>query len=214
MLPSFGCASSLPSRRGFTLIEMTIVMVVMSIVFLAVFTVYGSVSLNNAVNTGASDIRRIVDSQRSFYVGRNLGAFPVCGGAPVFVAAPSGTFPAHMIFAGQVRNLWNVANAIDSIQVGRCALPVNGINRDHFVIRFSRLPRQACAKMVVATSANAADIGLSRITINGAAVTVISTVPVLNAATQQQASGAVDFQAAHAACSDNASIDWFFRVSL
>ena len=209
------------TRSGVTLMELAISLGIMAIIVGGVFGAYGAISEKNKLNQAVDDVRQVMDSQRSFYnrMGISAGGFPACAamplGAAFFIAPPEETFPQSMIFGADVRNVWNIGLALTSAQVGRCRLNIGGAPRDHFIIRFSRIPRQACAKLVSATTEHAADTGLSRVVISGGAgAATFDTIPVFAAANQLQANGVVNFQTAYAACNNNSVIDWFYRVGL
>jgi type II secretory pathway pseudopilin PulG len=186
----------LPScRRGITLVEFTIVLLIFGMIVGAIMTAFPHVRAGERRNRAIDELNLVLHNVRSLYAGRQLTASGACPTGGTALASTSGVFPESMIRGTRVHNPWNNSASSSSAFAYVC-----GTNPFKIVLRYSAVPSQDCIDLVTRTSSQQSGLGLVQISVGG--TTTIST------------GGVVSVAAAEVACEASGGIiDWYYTLS-
>jgi prepilin-type N-terminal cleavage/methylation domain-containing protein len=204
--------------RGFTLLELCIVLLIFAIVVGAVIAAAENFYYRNRLNFAVDEMNQIVSNMHSLYSGQNASGLVGIG----YVAfttqmIATGVFPPYMITGGAiVNNPWNGTSASNTVEVSR----VKG-TPTQFTVRFLKVPFSACADFVIRNSQPGVDStagstlpggnGLSEICVTGAAQNCYLAYNPTSPGSSQLPMTPVN---ANAACSGNGpfTIDWYYNL--
>jgi prepilin-type N-terminal cleavage/methylation domain-containing protein len=139
--------------RGFTLLEVTIVLAVVSVLSVGLWTTFNKVTSNNRLVQASQQLATLVEKMRDLYTGQSAAilsdAQAACGAATfsstpqvpcnvsVVLGAKAGFYPLEIMRGGFPVNPWN----------GRYEVWIMNKQGD-FSIRLQGLTTQSCADMI------------------------------------------------------------------
>ena len=174
------CRISLTARRrGFTLVEITIVLGIIALMIGGIFT-YGALSRTQVgLNQSLDDLGAVVSNVRGYYTGRSATGLTAC--PPAFAAATqtayvnAGVFPGTMYYKSGGVNYMN--NALATASAAHTAfVDLCGSNPALFVVRYAGVSQKNCLNFVPRVSATASSTNLYQIIISNPASQTFSTV--------------------------------------
>jgi prepilin-type N-terminal cleavage/methylation domain-containing protein len=133
-------------QRGFTLVEMTIVLGIIGIVVAAIWIAAGPVFLNNQVNQATQEMQTVVENMLPLYQGR---AWPpaVVAGCPDITgnAISAGAIPSSNVTgACTASQVWGGAGTF-TISANAAGAPAGNT----FRISFANVPLQGCIALLM-----------------------------------------------------------------
>lgn len=144
------------SRRGFSLIELLLVLGVIAILLVAAFVIYPRVRTTNQVNAEATNIAAIQANVRTMMATTN-GQYSVVGSDAVTTTATMNNarvFPAGMnsgnYEGSEIRNVWGGAVSIRATTVTHSTL----LAGRGFSINYDDVPSDACVELITRTMKN------------------------------------------------------------
>lgn len=213
-------------RRGFSMIETTIVIGIIGIILAAVFQSLTSTQTEGRISQAIDQLGIISNNVRSYYSGRavpsGLVACPSTFSSANLMPGSTwlaaeyksyGIFPTDMLFISgtnaHVNNPWNIGSATSTVMVDLC-----GSNPVQFAVRYMNLSAQACENLVVQGSALASGMRLYQIVVTPSvgATTFITQIGSTNTGVNP-ASGAVYPVNAATACFGGAKVDWYYKLN-
>ena len=162
--------SSLKNQRGFTLIEIAIVLTIVGLVIGGIWLAASTVYNNRKKTQLGQDAVQIVQNVRNLYAGQSAST---ANSITTAAAITAGAIPSNLILAG---------NATATTAFGGGSLTtVTSPNANQFVITMSGIPQDACIEMLsgrlAQTAQGARRIGL--VTVNGVGQAAFPITPVV-----------------------------------
>ncbi|HEU0117105.1 MAG TPA: type II secretion system protein [Alphaproteobacteria bacterium] len=172
-------------RRGFTMVEIAIVLGVVGLIIGAIFTASSHVRYKMQVNDASNELSQISINIRNYYSGRQT-SYAALNGARALNATPSAAdftyytglfnaataniFPSEMIAGGFVNNQWSqvAANTAQAALAGSAGNPVQ------YVIEYNNLAQGPCTDLVVGNSLADRTTALVKVVVTGSAATTFS----------------------------------------
>lgn len=137
-------------KRGFTLVEASIVLGVVGLVIGGIWMASSELRLSQKVNTAQDEILSVVQHARSLYSSGHI-ADPGEEVQGVFINM--GVFPKQMVSGSNVVSPWDTTVSVS-------------VADDQLDLAFADIPKAACVKLAMGLAAKDAEMGLSRTTIN------------------------------------------------
>jgi major structural subunit of bundle-forming pilus len=119
-------------RRGFTLIELAMVLAIAALIIGSVMLFFGSASTNQKTNDVTQETANIAQIVRGLYSGQ-----------PDY----SGITTASIASSSQMPNKWVSGNTLRNGFQGSVTVTPSGANNAQFAVSFSNLPDYACTKI-------------------------------------------------------------------
>jgi len=171
-------------RRGFTLVEIGIVLAIIGSLLGAIYTAASTVAYRVKINRASDELSLIVGNVRSLYASRNTAwnaSVPTSPSPSNFnfyttTFALAKVFPAEMVNGmGIVNNPWNFGPATNTVMASLYSVTGDITTPVEFIVRFTNLSNEVCADMVVRNSTPGQDknSGLQQIIITGTTVTTL-----------------------------------------
>lgn len=147
-------------KRGFTLIEILLVVGFIAIAGIGIYTIYSKVTLNNAANTESRNIDTIRAGVKNLFAGA-----PTTAGLTNTVVNNASITPNNMITAGDPTVITNSFGG--AVTVAPATLTVAN---DGFRITFPAVPGAVCTKLVTGTGSQ-----FERVTVGATVVKALGT---------------------------------------
>lgn len=194
-------------RKAFTLVELAIVIAIVGAVLGAVFVASSAVRYKNMVNQASDELGITAANIRSLYAGygipSGLSACPPGFGTLIQYQV----YPKEMwspTTVGIVNNPWNVNSTTNTVEAALCAGSVT-----EFAIRYTEIPDNACADLLIRNSLPGRDTGLVQVNVNSTMVGQANTGSASSATPLPIA----PVDASTACASATNTIDWYYVLN-
>lgn len=156
------------SQRGFTLVELAIVLAIIGLVIAGIWTAAASVARRNRESKASQYLLEIVQNVRNLYAGQSSAT-----GLTLANAITAGAIPADMRSGTGAVNPWN--GAID--------VATSTTSTSAFDVVYNNVPIASCIGLLTTTSVNSMEIGLIGLKTTGGTITLPGPATVATAST-------------------------------
>lgn len=127
-------------QKGFSLIELLLVLGVIALLLVAAFVVYPKVRLANQANTEVKNLTTVQAGLKALYASKNNNF----SGLTLDLARDAKIFPSTMVVGNTVVNSWG-----GDVVLGPAANPYSGFAGGRsYVIRYRKVPADACVALI------------------------------------------------------------------
>ncbi|MDP9196016.1 MAG: prepilin-type N-terminal cleavage/methylation domain-containing protein [Pseudomonadota bacterium] len=144
------------SQRGFSLLEMAIVIGIIALIIGGIWLAYAAVTSNKREADANGQVLTIAHNMRNLYVNQNGG-----DGASMANLIAAGIFPGNMVSGTTVTNPWNGTVTI--------TVPNGGTT---FTIIYNGVPEKSCIELVSTNAFEPTEVGMTLMQVGSATVTL------------------------------------------